>query len=86
MNKNWQVYIVRCTDNSLYTGITNDIERRLAEHNSQNPKSAKYLRGRTPCTLVYLEPASNKAHASKRELEIKKLSKPAKELLVRTYS
>lgn len=79
--KSWHVYMVRCNDNSLYTGITNNVAKRVAEHNAQTTKSAKYLRGKTPCTLVYTEYAGNKSWASKREVAIKKMSKSAKEQL-----
>ncbi len=81
--KSWKVYILRCNDGSLYTGITTDLQRRLAEHNNQGIKSAKYLRGRAPCTLVYYEHVGDRATASKREYAIKSLSKDAKEHLVR---
>lgn len=74
--------MVRCTDGSLYTGITKDIPRRVAEHNQQTAKSAKYLRGKTPCVLVYQEHAGDKANATRRELAIKALSKSEKERLI----
>jgi len=70
--------MVRCSDKSLYTGITTDIQRRLAEHNS-NRGGAKYTRPRRPVELVYLEGADSRSHASKREHSIKKLT-PAKKL------
>lgn len=78
----WKVYMVRCKDGSLYTGITNDITRRIQEHNSNSGKSAKYLRAKTPCTLVYQEHCGDRSNASKREAAIKKLNKAAKELLL----
>lgn len=78
-NKDWYVYILRCSDNSLYTGITTNIDRRVAEHNSQN--AAKYTRSRQPVQLVYYEKVSSRSQASVREYEIKKLSKQDKELL-----
>lgn len=73
----WYVYIVQCADNSLYTGVTTDLERRLAEHN--NPlKGAKYTRARQPVALVYSEKAKNRSGALIREAALKKLSRPEK--------
>lgn len=72
----WTVYILRCADDTLYTGITNDLENRLAMHESG--KGAKYLRGRTPFVLSYTEGHPTKSDALKRELEIKGLSRTAK--------
>ena len=73
------VYIVRCSDGSLYTGYTVDLERRLAAHNSG--KGSKYTRGRAPVALAYAEKKGTLTGALKRELEIKKLSRSAKLLL-----
>ena len=64
------VYILRCADDSLYTGWTTDPERRLAEHNAGG-KGAKYTRGRGPCTMVYLEEFTDRKEAMRREWEIK---------------
>ena len=64
------VYILRCADDSLYTGWTTDPDRRLSEHNSDG-KGAKYTRGRGPCSMVYLEEFSDKRDAMRREWEIK---------------
>ena len=75
------VYIVECTDNTLYTGYTNDPARRIEEHNSG--VGAKYTRGRGPVELVYLEEFSDKSEAMKREYEIKQLSKTEKLELIR---
>jgi putative endonuclease len=72
----WTVYILRCADDTLYTGITNDLEHRLAMHESG--KGAKYLRGRTPFTLSYTEGHETKSDALKRELQIKGLSRSQK--------
>lgn len=80
--KSWKVYMVRCKDGSLYTGITTNIQKRLEQHNSQDGTGAKYLRGKVPCTLVYQEHAGDKSTASKREAAIKKMSKQAKESLL----
>lgn len=76
------VYILRCADDSLYTGITTDIERRLIEHNSDNKKGAKYTRVRRPVTPVYQENCDDRAHASRREYELKKLSRLKKQQLI----
>jgi putative endonuclease len=68
----WHVYIVRCNDNTLYTGITTNIERRLLEHNSGH-KGARYTRSRRPVTLVYCEQVASRSAATLRESHIKKL-------------
>ena len=72
--------MIRCTDGSLYTGITTDVERRYMQHADQ--KGAKYFRGRKPSELVYRESGHDRSSASKRELEIKKLSRTDKFLLI----
>jgi putative endonuclease len=77
---NWQVYIILCTDNSLYTGITLDIDRRLSEHGGA--LGAKYFRGRKPQQVVYLESGHTRSSASKREAVIKKLKRTAKVALI----
>lgn len=74
------VYILRCKDGSLYTGWTNDFEKRLEAHNSG--KGAKYTRGRGPVVPVYLEYFPDKISATKREAEIKKLPLKKKQLLL----
>ncbi len=73
MDKCWTVYILRCGDGSLYTGITNDVPARLETHRSG--KGAKYTRGRGPLELVYSEECPDKSAALKRELQIKSLSR-----------
>lgn len=73
----WQVYIVRCADDSLYTGITTDVSRRLLEHNDA-VKAAKYTRARQPVELVYSEKAKNRSEAAMREAALKKLKKTEK--------
>lgn len=78
----WYVYIIRCSDKSLYTGITNDINRRFNEHQSQSKQCAKYLRGKHPLQLVFQLEAANKSAALKQEAAIKKLSKLEKELII----
>ena len=74
------VYVLRCGDGSLYTGWTNDLEQRLAAH--QSGKGAKYTRGRLPIEMVYFEEMPDKSAALKRENELKKLKKTEKELLI----
>ncbi len=73
---NWIVYILECSDNTLYTGITRDLERRIGEHESG--KGAKYTRGRGPFEVIYTESHETMSHALKREAEIKSLDKFAK--------
>ncbi len=80
--KNWQLYLVRCGDGSLYTGIAADVERRFAEHQSQGPKCAKYLRGRMPLELVYTIAVEDRSQGSRLEYRVKQLSKLHKEALV----
>jgi len=74
------VYMLRCADESYYTGYTTDPERRLAEHNAGD--GAKYTRGRTPVALVYLEAHDSKSAAMSREYELKQLRRREKEQLV----
>mgnify|MGYP000229648956 CR=1 FL=1 len=79
----WIVYILRCADNSLYTGITRDINRRLKEHNEDNRLAAAYTRARRPVSLVYQESHHDRSSATKREAIIKKMSKIEKEILIK---
>ena len=74
------VYVLRCADDTLYTGYTTDVERRVAEHNAGD--GAKYTRGRRPVTLVHVEAFGSQSRAMQREYEIKQLSRPAKERIV----
>ena len=76
----WYVYILRCGDNTLYTGITDDVPRRLAAHRAG--KGAKYTRGRGPLELVYTEQLPDKSAALRREIEIKRLRRAEKEKLI----
>jgi len=80
---NWYVYIVRCSDQSFYTGITNDVDRRIDEHNNSDLRGARYTRARCPVNLVYKESLSSRSEASKREYKIKGLSRTEKEALVK---
>lgn len=72
----WVVYILKCNDKSLYTGITNNLDRRIAQHEAG--KGAKYTKGRGPFLLVYAEYFHSRANASKRERFIKSLTKQEK--------
>jgi putative endonuclease len=74
------VYVLRCADDTLYTGYTTDVERRVAEHDAG--EGAKYTRGRTPVDLVHVEAYGSRSAAMAREHEIKALSRAEKESLV----
>ena len=76
----WVVYILRCADDTLYTGITNNIPRRVEQHNAGT--ASRYTRSRLPAELVYTESQATRSLALKRELVIKALSRPQKELLI----
>lgn len=76
MENTWKLYILRCGDGTLYTGITTDVEKRLEAHRSG--KGAKYTRGRGPLELVYSEECGDHSAALKRELEIKAMSREEK--------
>lgn len=77
----WFVYLIRCADHSLYTGITNNLDRRCAQHNRGT--ASRYTRSRLPVRLVYHEQVTSKSAALKRELQIKALTRQAKEQLMR---
>lgn len=76
---NWVVYMLECADKSLYTGITTNLERRLAEHEAG--KGARYTKGRGPFRLVYSETCAGRAEATRRETTIKLMDKAKKRLL-----
>lgn len=78
------VYILRCSDDTLYTGWTNDLEKRIEAHS--NGTGAKYTRGRGPVELVYFEEFDDKKDAMKREYEIKKYTRSKKEWLIKSSS
>lgn len=78
----WSVYILRCADGTLYTGVAIDVARRFEEHQSQGPKSAKYTRGRGPLVLVYTREVGTRSEACIEEFRIKQLSKLEKEAFV----
>ena len=82
MKNNWYVYIVRCADNSLYTGITKNIEKRIKKHNSG--KGAKYTKTRLPVVLCCFWSVENRSIATKIEIKIKRLQKKVKETLINT--
>jgi putative endonuclease len=79
-NPRWVVYVLRCADGSLYTGITNDLPKRLKAHAAG--KASRYTRSRVPVALAYTEPKRSKSDALKREAAIKRLNRRQKDLLV----
>ncbi len=80
----WFVYIIESSDQSLYTGITTDVERRLQEHGGSK-LGAKYFRGRAPRRVVYQESGHDRSSASRREVELKRLSRTQKLALVEQF-
>jgi putative endonuclease len=76
----WQVYIVRCADETLYTGIARDVNKRINEHNHSH-LAARYTRARRPVVLVYTEACESRSQALRREIAIKKLSRRDKQQL-----
>tara|TARA_R110000850_G_scaffold44516_2_gene113092 strand:+ start:883 stop:1206 length:324 start_codon:yes stop_codon:yes gene_type:complete len=82
----WYLYIIRCANSHLYTGITTDIARRFAEHQASGPKAAKYLKGKGPLTLVYQESLVDRSEASKREITVKKYTRQQKLLLIEQHA
>ncbi len=80
----WFVYMLRCADGSLYTGVTTDVERRVKEHNGEGGKckGAKYTKARRPVVLVYSKTAANRSCAQVKESQLKKLSKLEKTKLL----
>jgi putative endonuclease len=76
----WVCYLLRCADDTLYCGISNDLEKRLAAHNAG--EGAKYTRGRLPVKVVFCESCHDKSAALKREMQIKRLPRSAKEALL----
>lgn len=79
----WYVYMVRCKDGTLYTGVARDVDRRVDEHNRDDRLAASYTRARRPVALVYQEPAPTRSAAGKREYAIKQLTRRQKEGLIR---
>ena len=84
METTWYLYILRCKDSTLYTGITTDVEKRFEAH--QSGKGAKYTRGRGPLELVYRETCGTYSDALKRECAVKELSRLQKQDLIDTYN
>lgn len=82
MESIWHLYILRCGDGSLYTGITTDVEKRFEAH--QSGKGAKYTRGRGPLEIVYRESCGSRSDASKREWQVKQLTREEKLELIET--
>lgn len=83
MESTWYLYILRCKDGTLYTGITTDVEKRVEAHKCG--KGAKYTRGRGPLTLVYREECGSHSDALKREWQIKQLPRAEKESLLKEF-
>ena len=81
---NWVVYMVKCNDSSIYTGISNNLKKRLSTHAKGN--GSKYVRTRLPFKLIYIEECQSRSNAIKREIEVKKLNKKNKELLIKSYN
>jgi putative endonuclease len=79
----WFVYILRCADDTLYTGICKDVARRVGEHNSSDLLAANYTRGRRPVKLVYNEAADTRSAAAKREYQIKQMTRQGKDELLK---
>ena len=84
-NALWFLYMVRCANGQLYTGITTDVARRFSEHQSNSAKSAKFLRGKGPLTLVYSETVGSHSDALKREIALKKWPRAKKLALLSTF-
>lgn len=78
----WTVYMVRCADGSLYTGIAKDVTRRIEEHNLDDALAARYTRSRRPVALVYREGVESRSAAARRERQIKLLTRARKEALL----
>lgn len=78
----WVVYLLRCADESLYCGVTNDLQRRLRQHRGEITGGAKYTQSRRPCVLVYQENSDGRSQALQREAEIKKMKKSQKMVLI----
>ena len=83
--QDWFVYILRCADGSLYTGISTDVARRLIEHNAGAPHGARYTRVRRPVALVYCEGACNRSAALRRERQVKGLDRAGKLALIARF-
>ena len=82
----WSLYLIRCADNSLYCGISKDVQRRFLEHQKMGKRTAKYLRGRGPLQLVFHTTISEYSEALKMEMRLKSLDKSGKEKIVNKQS
>ena len=78
----WTVYVLRCGDDTFYTGVTTDVERRINEHNYDDKLAASYTKSRRPVELIYTENCDDRSEALKREIGIKKLNRKQKEALI----
>ena len=78
----WYLYLIRCQDNSLYCGITTDVDRRIKEHQAGGAKAARYLRGRRPLVLAFQSRAGTRSQALKLEYRVKQLTRDRKEQLI----
>lgn len=74
----WNVYLLRCADDTLYAGITTDVERRVAEHNGEHPGGARYTRSRRPVEILASQACSDRAEASRHEYALKRLDRESK--------
>ncbi len=83
MDASWNVYILQCSDGSLYTGVARDLQRRLMQHNGVLVGGSRYTRGRRPVELLWSDPAPDRSAAQRREASIKKLSRDEKLRLAR---
>ena len=83
MDASWTVYILQCSDGSLYTGVARDLQRRLMQHNGVLVGGSRYTRGRRPVELLWSDPALDRSAAQRREASIKKLSRDEKLRLAR---
>ena len=86
MSGPWYVYILRCADGSLYTGVARDLQRRLLQHNGKLAGGSRYTRGRRPVELVWSDAESNRSAAQRREASIKKLRRDEKLLLLQLWA
>ena len=84
--KKWLIYLLECSDKSLYCGVTNDLKNRLKQHNGEIKGGAKYTRSRRPLKLVYTEEYLTKSEALKREIIIKKMPKINKMTLIHSHN
>ena len=79
----WYLYLIRCSDNTLYTGISTDVDRRFAQHQSEGYAASKYLKGRGPLSLVFKEKLGTRSLALKVEYRVKRMTKANKEKLIK---